>query len=226
MRVPQCIKCVEQYCRNEKFDRNNLPEFCPMKHKMELINDSMKKYRESENKEIYINSAINEQESYEIIRGRRIGVRPRLLEIIQFSKLMGWNKLGVAYCGGVTKEAQRVIEILESSDLEPYSVRCTCGHVDKSVLGVPKKYKISNLFDEPDKFEAGCNPIVQAEVLNSENMDMNVIIGLCIGHDLAFTKYAKAPVTTLMVKDRVTGHNTLASLYSSYHHPRYWKEEK
>jgi uncharacterized metal-binding protein len=193
---------------------------------MELINNAMEKYRESENKEIYINSAINEQESYEIIRGRRIGVRPRLLEIIQFSKLMGWNKLGVAYCGGVTKEAQRVIEILESSDLEPYSVRCTCGHVDKSVLGVPKKYKISNLFDEPDKFEAGCNPIVQAEVLNSEKMEMNVIIGLCIGHDLAFTKYSKAPVTTLMVKDRVTGHNTLASLYSSYHHPRYWKEEK
>jgi uncharacterized metal-binding protein len=197
-----------------------------MKNKMELINKAMEKYQERENKQIYINSAINEQESYEIIRGRRIGVRPRLLEIIQFSKLMGWNKIGVAYCGGVTKEAKRVIEILENSNLEVYSVRCTCGHVDKSVLGVPKEYKISNLFNEPDMFEAGCNPIVQAEVLNSENMDLNVIVGLCIGHDLAFSKYSKAPATTFMVKDRVTGHNPMASLFSSYHHPRYWNEEK
>jgi uncharacterized metal-binding protein len=206
-------------------DFSKLPVFCPMKTKMDIINEAKKKYEEEENKQIYINSAINEQQSYEIIRGRRIGVRPRVLEVIQFSKLMEWKRLGIAYCGGVTREAKRIVEILENAGIQIYSIRCTCGNMDKTVLGVPKEYKISNLFNEPEKFEAACNPIVQAEILNSENTDLNIIVGLCIGHDLAFTKYSKAPVTTLLVKDRVTGHNPMASLYSSYHHPRYWDEQ-
>jgi uncharacterized metal-binding protein len=225
LRVPQCIKCVGQFCRDEECKQEQLPEFCPMKHKKKVVEKAIEKYFEKENNEIYINSTINEQQSYEIVRGRRIGVRPRLLELIQFSKMMGWKRLGVAYCGGVTREAKRIVEILEGADLKVYSVRCTCGNTDKTVVGVPKEYKISNLFGEPDKFEAGCNPIVQADVLNSESLNLHIIVGLCVGHDLAFTKYSKAPVTTLLVKDRVMGHNSMASLFSSYHHPRYWNEE-
>ena len=225
MKVPQCIKCLEQYCRKETWTKEQLPEFCPMKHKSEIINKSMEKYNDEAVKNLYVNSTITEQRAYEIIRGRRIGVRPRILEIIQFSKLMGWNRLGVAYCGGVTNEARRVVEILEDADFNVYSVRCKCGNADKTVFGVPKEYKIANLYGDPDRFEAGCNPIVQAEVLNSEKLDLHIIVGLCIGHDIQFTKYSKAPVTTLIVKDRVTGHNPMASLYSSYHHPRFWKED-
>ncbi|MHA1741489.1 MAG: DUF1847 domain-containing protein, partial [Candidatus Thorarchaeota archaeon] len=43
------------------------------------------------------------------------------------------------------------------------------------------------------------------------------IVGLCIGHDMLFNKYSEAPVTTLIVKDRVLGHNPVAGLYSAYH---------
>ena len=39
------------------------------------------------------------------------------------------------------------------------------------------------------------------------------MIGLCVGHDTLFMKYAKAPMTVLAVKDRVTGHNPLAAVY-------------
>jgi len=37
----------------------------------------------------------------------------------------------------------------------------------------------------------------------------------CLKHynNSLFLKYAKAPLTALAVKDRVTGHNTLAALY-------------
>ena len=45
----------------------------------------------------------------------------------------------------------------------------------------------------------------------------NIIIGLCIGHDMLFTKHSRAPVTTLIVKDRFTGHNPVISLYTRYH---------
>jgi len=66
-------------------------------------------------------------------------------------------------------------------------------------------------------FEATCNPILQAELLNRARTDFNIIIGLCVGHDMLFTKFSKAPVATLVVKDRMTGHNPVISLYTRYH---------
>jgi uncharacterized metal-binding protein len=46
---------------------------------------------------------------------------------------------------------------------------------------------------------------------------MNLIVGLCLGHDILFTMNSKAPVTTLIVKDRMLGHNPVIALYSNYH---------
>ena len=44
---------------------------------------------------------------------------------------------------------------------------------------------------------------------------MNFTVGLCVGHDALFNKYSEAPVSALIVKDRVTGHNPAAALYLS-----------
>ena len=60
-----------------------------------------------------------------------------------------------------------------------------------------------------------CNPIFQAKLLNREKTQFNVLLGLCVGHDSLFFKYAEAPTTVLAVKDRVTGHNPLAAIYLS-----------
>ena len=225
LNVPQCAKCVDGFCARDGWDVSQLPEFCPMKHKGEIIERAMKKYQEAKSRELYVNSTITEQKAYELVRGRRISVRPRVLEIIKLSEMMDWKRIGITYCGGLRNEARRAVEIFESAGLEVYSVRCKCGNIDKTVFGVQKEYKISNLVGEPDRFEAGCNPIVQAEVLNSEKLDLHIIIGLCIGHDIQFNSHSKAPTTTLLVKDRVTGHNPMVSLYSAYHHPRYWSEK-
>ncbi|RLG40732.1 MAG: hypothetical protein DRO05_05685 [Thermoproteota archaeon] len=224
MTLPNCAKCVQVYCRKGGWKVEELPDFCPMKTKGEIIRKALEKYKEEENRLLYLNSTITEQRAYQMVRGRIIGVRPRLLEIIKFSEMMGWKRLGVAFCTGLSDEARRVVEILEKAGFEVCSVRCKCGGIDKTELGVPKEYKISSLYGRPDSFEAGCNPIVQAEVLNSEEVELNIIVGLCIGHDILFSKYSKAPVTTLIVKDRVTGHNPVASLYSAYHNPRYYSE--
>jgi uncharacterized metal-binding protein len=197
-----------------------------MKNKSEIIDKALQKYESKDARELYINSTITEQKAYQMVRGRRISVRPRILEIIKLAEMMGWNKIGVAFCGGLTNEARRVVEILESVGLDVCSVGCKCGNVDKVELGVPKEFKIASLEGKPNRFEVGCNPIVQAEVLNSENLDLHIIVGLCIGHDIQFNKHSNTYVTTLLVKDRVTGHNPMASLYSAYHHPRYWNEEK
>ena len=63
--------------------------------------------------------------------------------------------------------------------------------------------------------ESICNPIMQAKILNNEKTDLNVAIGLCVGHDSLFIKYSDAPVTVLVAKDRVTCHNPAAPLYTS-----------
>ena len=60
-----------------------------------------------------------------------------------------------------------------------------------------------------------CNPIHQAKRLNAEGTELNIIMGLCVGHDCLFTKYSEAPVTTLVAKDRVLGHNPVAALYTA-----------
>ena len=59
-------------------------------------------------------------------------------------------------------------------------------------------------------------------ILNDRQVDLNIVMGLCVGHDMLFNKYAKAPVTTLVVKDRVTGHNPAAVLYTA---ESYYKEK-
>ena len=56
---------------------------------------------------------------------------------------------------------------------------------------------------------------MQAKVLNREQTDLNIIIGLCVGHDSLFTKYAEAPCTTLVVKDRVLAHNPVGAIYQA-----------
>jgi len=60
-----------------------------------------------------------------------------------------------------------------------------------------------------------CNPIMQAEVLNREKTELNIMMGLCLGHDILFLRYAKAETTPLVVKDRALGHNPVAALYFS-----------
>lgn len=59
-----------------------------------------------------------------------------------------------------------------------------------------------------------CNPILQARHLNRLGTELNIVVGLCVGHDSIFYKYSQALTTTLVVKDRVTGHNPCAVLYN------------
>jgi uncharacterized metal-binding protein len=47
-----------------------------------------------------------------------------------------------------------------------------------------------------------CNPAGQAKFLAENNTELNISFGLCMGHDLIFNQKSKAPVTTLVVKDR------------------------
>ena len=97
--------------------------------------------------------------------------------------------------------------ILRANGFEPYSVICKVEGRAKSSMGIPEKCE--------EIGPAMCNPILQARLLNQAKTDLNVVIGLCVGHDSLFYRYSEAYVTTLVTKDRVTGHNPAAALYTS-----------
>ncbi len=100
----------------------------------------------------------------------------------------------------------------------PASHRGRVGGVDKEFLGLDADGKICG-----GGHETMCNPIAQAEVLNSEKTEFNIIMGLCVGHDSLFMKHSDAMCTVFAVKDRLMGHNPLASLYTSDTYYKYIK---
>ena len=51
--------------------------------------------------------------------------------------------------------------------------------------------------------------------MNREHTDLNIVMGLCVGHDSLFYKYSEAITTTLVTKDRVLVHNPAAALYAA-----------
>jgi uncharacterized metal-binding protein len=137
--------------------------------------------------------------------------KTRLEELMIFAERMGYKHLGIAFCIGFSEEAKILSEILRRK-FKVSSVCCKVTGLDKKTYG--------GAYIRESEFEASCNPIAQAEVLNREETDLNIILGLCIGHDILFTETSNAPVTTLVVKDRVLGHNPAAALYSRYYRNR------
>jgi len=134
----------------------------------------------------------------------------RLEEIILYAKKMGMRKLGLAFCVGLSREAEILDQILTRQGLEVHSACCKICGTDKGELGVVK-------MGPPSEKEAICNPVGQALRLKECGTQMNILVGLCVGHDMLFTKHSYAPVTTLIVKDRVLSHNPAGAIYSSYY---------
>ncbi|MCP4608143.1 MAG: DUF1847 domain-containing protein [Planctomycetes bacterium] len=53
---------------------------------------------------------------------------------------------------------------------------------------------------------------MQAEVIKREKAALNIMVGLCLGHDILFLRHCNAETTPLVVKDRALGHNPVAAL--------------
>ncbi len=132
----------------------------------------------------------------------------RLEEVILFAKEMGYEKLGVAFCVGLREETRTLVELLEKH-FEVSSACCMVCGLTRAEAGILPP-------GESGTGGTTCNPIGQARALQRDGTQLNVIVGLCIGHDVLFAKYSHAPVTTLVVKDRVLAHNPVGSLYCRY----------
>jgi len=134
----------------------------------------------------------------------------RVEETIAFAKKIGAKKVGIATCIGLISETRTFVKILEAHGVESICANCKVGSIDKADVGISEELKL-----QKGCFEGMCNPVLQAELFNEAGTDLNIIIGLCVGHDSLFIKYSNAPITTLIIKDRVLGHNPAAALYNA-----------
>lgn len=149
------------------------------------------------------------------IEGMYYGKATRVEEMVLFAKRIGAKRIGVATCLGLIQEARTFVKVLRANGLEAFTVVCKVGSVDKTAIGLSEDVKV-----EKGSHESMCNPILQAKTLNARKSDLNVLVGLCVGHDALFNKYSEAPVTTLVAKDRVLGHNPVAALYETHSYYR------
>ena len=133
----------------------------------------------------------------------------RLEEIILFCEKKGYRKIGIAFSIELSYEAGILDDILRRRGFEVKSVCCKIGGVSKDELSIPKT--------KSDRFEAICNPYLQAKVLNDWEADFNINMGLCIGHDIDFSEYSIAPTSTFIVNDKLLAHNPAIALYSNFY---------
>ena len=209
----ECAKCTKVVCSSKESDQG--PSNCPTKVKAEVIKQALAEYDKPEVREFARQASIQESECYMNLPEGSTPRNPRVEEVAQFAKKMGYKKLGIAFCGGLRHEAETLTTILENRGFDVVSVVCKAGGVPKETIGIKDEQKIIYKFRGPGHWESMCSPITQAEILNDEGTEFNIVVGLCVGHDSLFFKYSRAPVTVLVAKDRVFGHNPVMGLYQA-----------
>jgi uncharacterized metal-binding protein len=110
----------------------------------------------------------------------------RLREVVELAHRMEYPRVGIAHCADTGREAGLAAARLAAAALD---------------VVVP-----------PGSDD--CDPVAQAHYLRDRKTQLNVIVGMCVGHDALFLRHATAPVTSLVVRDARLGHNPMAALYT------------
>jgi uncharacterized metal-binding protein len=111
----------------------------------------------------------------------------RVEEIAEFARLMGFEQIGLAHCPDMAREASLAAEYFRARGLRP-------------VL--------------PPSLST-CDPKGLADHFAAEDTQLNVLAGLCVGHEAVFVKVSHVPATALIARDRRLRHNPAAALYTS-----------
>lgn len=203
MEKVDCTICPTQVCRTPERDKG--PSFCPTRTMGAAIDEAVERYKDPHIREFARVASCIEAEGY--CRWSR------LEETLHLCNRMGFHRIGIACCVGLIKEAKTLRDILTSNGFEVVSVVCKAGGIEKETIGLKDEEKI-----HPGSYEAMCNPIAQAFILNRLKTDFNIMMGLCVGHDALFLKHVNALTTVLAAKDRVLAHNPIGALYTSHNY--------
>ena len=138
-------------------------------------------------------------EDKEILKIAEDSLNPRIdrvNEIIEYCNEAGIKKIGIANCTSFIRETNQLETIFNENGFTVDKVHCKLGKVPFNSL-------------VPDYKGLTCNPAGQAKYLAEKGTELNIMIGLCLGHDMIFNSKSEAPVTPLVVKDRKEKHQTL-----------------
>lgn len=197
---PQCLKCTILRCAVEE-KNEKAPAFCPTVKYSNLVKETTEELKLPENQAVNFGWLGLWSRVHHPDKPREAFSWTRVDEIMEYAKIRGMTTMGIATCYALMSESRCLSDILEDNGFNVVSVSCLCGELKPQDLGMPGKVI--------------CNPIMQAEVLNREKTELNIMMGLCLGHDILFLRYCKAETTPLVVKDRALGHNPVAALYLS-----------
>ncbi len=197
MRKKGTQKCLCRKMGCWRGDNEGIPSYCQANHYVGEIKKANTVYAEPDVVDIYTAACV--------VGKKKDGYRPRIEEALDFAKEMKFSKVGFAACVAFGKELEVIRRLFEQADIQVFSAGCQIGRSTATERGLPHL--------EAYPANSTCNPIAQAEVLNTAKTQLNFIIGLCMGHDILFTRASKAPVSTLIVKDRLLGNNPAAAVY-------------
>lgn len=206
MKTFSCGDCAVMNCNDPVKD---YPDFCLTKAlSEERIEASRRTYLENE-------------ENHRILCAADQGYgMTRIDDTIAYAREMGFQKLGIASCVGLHAETRLLTKILRSHGFEVYAVACKVGAIMKPDLGIPFKESTAG------GSKTACNPILQAQLLEEAGTELNIVVGLCVGHDSLFYRHSHCLTTTLITKDKVLGHNPAAALYAFPYYKRLLKEQQ
>ncbi len=207
-----CAECKVFICRTGHLEA--MPENCPMRTHPAAI-DTRSLYAEPDTRRVARTSAIVEAAGY--TRWNRVE------ETIEFAHRLGYKRLGLAFCVGLREEAKILNRILVANGFEVISAACKTGSIPKEELGLADAEKV-----RPGTYEPACNPVGQARLMNEAKTDLNVLFGLCVGHDSLFIKHSEALVTCLVAKDRALAHNPIGGIYCAwgYYRERMYEQHR
>ena len=173
-----CAACPLKNCAKKFGEEDRYPSSCPTER--EETGKILELYRGPETLLLAQASAVSSMDHSE----------SRAEQLVRFAKNCGFKKIGIAFCISLSEYGRKAAEFLKSEGFEVESVVCKVGHHDRKCIDIIDERGIPM-----------CNPVAQAEYLNAAGTELNVAIGLCIGHDAMFFKYSKAPAVVLIAKD-------------------------
>lgn len=194
-----CANCKLYTCCDKEKNMEHVPKNCPMRNE-EYLAEVYPEYMKPEINRFYVATKTSRQPN------TATSFVPRLRYVIDLCKKMEYKKVGLAFCVKFRDEADLYSKIIRRHGLEVVSVSCCNGGFNIADYGVP-------LPADCGDFDAACNPIGQARLMNEEGVEFNLVMGLCAGHDSLFIKHANAMSTVVAVKDPATGHCPPMALY-------------
>jgi len=119
---PRCASCQNRVAEKNCFSaKGRGAPGCPTLADKDVLEEANREYEDAQVREFARQASIQEAECYANRHERPYVMQPtktRIVEICEFAAKMGYQRLGLAFCLGLAKEARVVEKILLAKGFE------------------------------------------------------------------------------------------------------------